>query len=862
MLFLWLVTIMKKSLTILLLMCLSALCHELRAQNIDSLDNIVATALSESRRIEAISQLSFCTIGIDDERSEECFGEAISFYIKEEELPAAFELINRRIAKCNELGRTDLVIKTIDGQQAFLSQHGSSPEVVKVYNAASYAMIDEQDFELAAIYLMKSQAIAEANRDTSTMINNAFNLGYCYGKIDDYNQAIENFKEAERLTILSGDAHGLIDIYMNLGTAYEYGHSLDTALEYHFKSLKYCIQTNDKSLLWLLYYNVAYTYFDYEKYEEALTYCRRSIEAELDADCPRQKDYPMLYSLVAKVFSNLGQNDSVIRYHQLCLDIYREQGNIEGEAESYSLLGDTYRAEKNYRRAIDYYNKALDICLKNNLLDLQKNIYEGMSKLYSDNGKYELAFRTLEKAGQVTDSMLCNEKEQARISLTKQLQTKEQVMLIEHEISENHQRELFLTERQNARHRMLIGILVMVGLIAVVVALMLMHVRKINSLLKKANTEINMQKSQLEKASVEIRRRYQFLDLLINTIPAPFLFFKNDKSSVVGCNKAFEQYFGFSRDLIIGFDIDTLRNKISIDWNIGDIHNDGQVMQIQFPDGRVRDVICYISKLTDEGGYGDLLSLLIVDVTENEDVRRELCKSQKKLEDALNVKTKFFSIFAHDLKNPFNGILGMTNLISEYYENYSADEIQKYLNVINDSATHVYNLLTNLLDWAKSQTGMLEVNQSNFYITEPISEAIAVNKYNIDLKHIKIDLQIEYEYAVVADKNMILTVFRNLIGNALKYTPAGGQITIVVRLDADSKVSVSIGDNGIGIPSENLQRLFNVDQPITTPGLENEKGSGLGLIICQEFIRRNGGQISVSSEVGKGTTFTFALNRA
>ena len=198
---------MKKSLTILLLMCLSALCHELRAQNIDSLDNIVATALSESRRIEAISQLSFCTIGIDDERSEECFGEAISFYIKEEELPAAFELINRRIAKCNELGRTDLVIKTIDGQQAFLSQHGSSPEVVKVYNAASYAMIDEQDFELAAIYLMKSQAIAEANRDTSTMINNAFNLGYCYGKIDDYNQAIENFKEAERLTILSGDEH-------------------------------------------------------------------------------------------------------------------------------------------------------------------------------------------------------------------------------------------------------------------------------------------------------------------------------------------------------------------------------------------------------------------------------------------------------------------------------------------------------------------------------------------------------------------------------------------------------------------------------------------------------------------------------
>ena len=362
--------------------------------------------------------------------------------------------------------------------------------------------------------------------------------------------------------------------------------------------------------------------------------------------------------------------------------------------------------------------------------------------------------------------------------------------------------------------------------------------------------------------SAEVRRRYKFLDLLINTIPMPLIYIKSDKSAVLGCNEAFEQLCGVSRGAIIGSDIDNLSRQVGIECNLDDARTTRKIRQMRFSDGKVRDVICYVSEISDEGGYGDLFSVVMVDVTELENIRRELCQSQQKLEEALSVKTKFFSIFAHDLKNPFNGILGMTNLLVDYYENYSADDIKKYLNVINDSATRVYGLLTNLLDWAKSQTGMIEVKPTNFYISEPINEALSVNKYNIDQKNIKIVLQIDYEYSVMADKNMILTVFRNLIGNALKYTPQGGRITIAARLNGDNKIEVSISDNGVGIPSENMPRLFNVDQPLTTPGLENEKGSGLGLIICNEFIRRNGGQIMVSSEVGKGTTFTFTLNRA
>ena len=852
---------MKKRFTILLLIVLAVHGLKVPAQNIDSLEDLLSVSQSTNKRIEIVVHLAQATIGIDDAKSDSCFNNAMSFYIANKQTDRSFAIMQGRIDKCRELGRTDMIVKTIDFWQPFFNRHDADKNIEKIYISASYAMLDTENYEQAAIFLMKSQDVAEALADTSTLIHNAFNLGYCYSMLNDDERAIEYYKKAERLTILSGDPHGLIDIYMNLGTAYEYMHLLDSALEYHFKSLKCSIESDDKSLLWLLYYNVAYSYFDYKKYDEALTNCRRAIEAEIVDSCPWPKNQAMLHSLLADIFLKTGQNDSAIANLELCGKYYHDKNDREGEAEALSRLGDICRTQKQYNNALECYNRALNICLTNNFVSLQKDIYDGLAKLYADIGKHSLAYQMIEKAYNITDSMLVNEKKQARMSMAQKIQAKEQIMHIEHEISQNRQKQQFEDERQSARHRMMVVILVIMSLIAVAVVLMMMHLRNINSLLKKANNEINMQKNQLEEAALHIRRRYRFLDLLINTVPTPLFFVKKDNLSVVGCNEAFEHLCGISREAIVGSTLDNLRQQTGIDWYPDKTRDFGTVSLMRFSTCQQRDVICYISELTDEGGYGDLASLVIVDVTELENIRRELCQSQKELEDALNVKTKFFSIFAHDLKNPFNGILGMTSLISEYYENYSPSEIKHYLSVINDSATHVYNMLTNLLDWAKSQTGMLEVNPSEFCITEPINDAISINRYNIELKQIKIDLRVESDYCVMADKNMVFTVFRNLIGNALKYTHTGGCITIGVSSEND-KVLVSVSDNGIGISPENIQRLFDANHPITTPGLENEKGSGLGLIICNEFIRRNGGQIMVSSEVGKGTTFTFTLNRA
>lgn len=838
------------------------LCGKLCAQPTDSLLNLLS-ATSDADRMAAIYvELSEKSIGSNDVKSDSYFSEAVSLYLKDKNYNKVFDIIHNRIALCDSLGRIDLIIKTIDSQQQAIEQMGMYAEADKVYIRASYAMINAEDYELAAICLMRSQAMSIAADDTVSMIRDAFNLGYCFSMINDEPVAIEYFKEAERLTILCGDFKGLIDIYMNLGTAYEHRHILDTALEYHFKSLDCCNQNNDKSLLWLLYYNVAFTYFDYGNYSEALDYCRKSLSAEEVENFAWPKNHAMVNSLKAEIFIKTEQRDSVIASLQQCLKHYRLKNDKKGEAETLCRIADVYRTAGDNRRALEFYNQSLDLCQTANLFEQQKNIFSGLANLYSDRHNYSLAYNALAEASRITDSLLVIEKMQGEKSLTQQLQVRERIMLIEHEIAQNQQKQQFENERQAARHRMLLVSIAILAIIATVTVFILLHVRHINSLLKKANNEINMQKTQLEEASLKVRRRYRFLDLLINTVPTPLFFVRKFDHTVVGCNEAFEQLCGLSRESIMYATLDNLRQMTGIDWYPDKTRDFGTVSRMRFADGRQRDVICYINDLIDEGGYGDLALLVIVDVTELENIRRELCESQKNLEDALNVKTKFFSIFAHDLKNPFNGILGMTNLLSEYYDNYSPDEIKRYMKVINDSATHVYSMLTNLLDWAKSQTDMLEVNPTEFCITEPINEAVAINGYNIDSKQIKIDLQIERDYSVTADKNMVLTVFRNLIGNALKYTPIGGRITITVNDGGSDSVWIAISDTGIGISPENQQRLFDTNHPITTPGLSDEKGSGLGLIICHEFVRRNGGNISVISELGKGSTFLFNLRKA
>jgi len=519
-----------------------------------------------------------------------------------------------------------------------------------------------------------------------------------------------------------------------------------------------------------------------------------------------------------------------------------------------------------YDAAVKTYQQVLNSSNSEALSYLKRQVYCDLAAVYSGWGNYQKAYQYMAEEARLTDSILSSERLQSIQKIEKQLQIKEQSILYEQKL--NSYRHIYQTEnaRLQSRNNKLFMLLVAGSVLLIIIVVWLFYVRKTNLIQRTANAVINKKNEQLEDVKEKIQRQFQFISHLMNVVPTPMFYTEN--GLVIGCNAAFEKVSGQKRRELHGMPIGDLRERIGFDWNLNvNPENDSaktghELRQIKFSDGKIHDVICYVNHIgRSEMDQADLL-VIFVDVTDLEQIRRELAESRKKLQDALAVKTKFFSIFAHDLKNPFNGILGMTNLLTEYYDNYTSEEVLKYLNVINDSSTQVYTLLTNLLDWAKTQTGKIDVNPIRFQITELVSDVLTLNNHLINSKNIKILQLINDNTDVFADKNMIHTVLRNILGNALKYTPDNGIITIATEQYTDGMLKISVSDTGVGISPENQQKLFNVDYPISTPGLANEKGSGLGLIISSEFVKRNGGSIWVESELGKGTTFSFCLKKS
>lgn len=236
-------------------------------------------------------------------------------------------------------------------------------------------------------------------------------------------------------------------------------------------------------------------------------------------------------------------------------------------------------------------------------------------------------------------------------------------------------------------------------------------------------------------------------------------------------------------------------------------------------------------------------------VKENQDL-----KIQKLLKD----RNQFFSIIAHDLRGPLGASVGLSELLAENIEEYDREEIKEMTEVLHQSGRNSYKLLENLLDWSQVQTGMIEYNPRKIELSTLIKENIELNKNAALNKNITLLFESTEFIEVKADKNMVDAIVRNLLANAIKFTDKYGKIKIEMKKH-HQKVEVSITDTGIGISDDIKDKLFKITEKVTQKGTEDEIGTGLGLLLCSEFIRKHQGEIWVESELGKGSTFKFAL---
>jgi signal transduction histidine kinase len=238
-----------------------------------------------------------------------------------------------------------------------------------------------------------------------------------------------------------------------------------------------------------------------------------------------------------------------------------------------------------------------------------------------------------------------------------------------------------------------------------------------------------------------------------------------------------------------------------------------------------------------------------------------LREANRKLVELNATKDKLFSIVAHDLKAPFNPLLGMSELLYRQADTASREEIKETGQCIHRSARGVYNLLDNLLQWAQMQQGRMEYRPVEFELKKVAEQTINLLAENAAGKEINLQSTVAEEAMVYADEYMLDTIIRNLTSNALKFTSKGGQVTISAEPNDSSPgfAEVSVSDTGVGISKEDLDKLFKLEVHYTTEGTAKEKGTGLGLIICQEMIELNGGQVWVESELGQGTSVRFTV---
>jgi signal transduction histidine kinase len=236
----------------------------------------------------------------------------------------------------------------------------------------------------------------------------------------------------------------------------------------------------------------------------------------------------------------------------------------------------------------------------------------------------------------------------------------------------------------------------------------------------------------------------------------------------------------------------------------------------------------------------------------------ELKAKTNELHDLNVSKDKFFSIIAHDLKNPFNVLVSYTSILKTDLEMFSNSELKQIISDLNQASENGFNLLQNLLHWTRSQTNRIRIYKSYFSLFEVFEEVKALVDLNLITKEQVLTTDIDPELLVFGDKDMISTVLRNLIFNAIKFSTKGSDIVVRSVVLGDS-VKIDVIDSGVGIPDEMLKNLFSVDKNSTTEGTDGETGTGLGLVICREFIEKNGGEITVKSKVGSGSVFSFTL---
>lgn len=631
----------------------------------------------------------------------------------------------------------------------------------------------------------------------STRIATLINLSREF-QYSNINKSRELAEKALKIAEDSNIRKHRVRAYQNLGGLYAISGDYSTALRYDNLALQISLENRDSANLSVDYNNVASDYYDLGEYDEAYFYFTQSYRIARSMD----DSLRMAIALhnVGRVFKELGQYDRALEHLQLSMEMSRLVRDDEGVPYSLDEIGDALIRKGEYDSALQVLLHALRTTRKQNLLVLEPKTLTKLATVHLHTGDYQSALAYYDTTYQIHQKVR-NEFGIAEVELGRSLVYIKQG---KYDLSEQSvDRSLALAKQSNAR-------------------------------------------------TLEIRG-YHTLSRLYEL--------RNDHKHALEYFKQFKQLEDslFSQDM----QEKLLRDQIRFETEEKDTEiaalnqernlKDDMIKKQEF----VRNILVVVMALS---------VILLATVYRSGQRRRQintlLLRHQQEMEtrseelERLNqVKDKFFSIISHDLRSPINALAGLLDLLDKGA--VKPEELSRHIHELKTRFNHTRTLLNNLLDWTLLQMDKLNLQPTRIDLRKLVDENIQLLG-SVPNKQITLDNQIPENTIGYADSNTVNLVLRNLMTNAIKFTNDGGAV-IIKAYDQDADWLITVQDNGVGMADDVLKILFDKTAPYTTRGTANEKGTGLGLILCKEFVEKNGGRIDVESVEGQGSKFSFTI---
>jgi len=643
-------------------------------------------------------------------------------------------------------------------------------------------------------------AIQTAEED-SVKIGLLIELADNYGRVDSSTLAGQYYREAITLATEAGHLRSRAVALDKLGTLVRRTGLYDQSLEYHLQALELAESLDDKKLLASIYNHIGVVYRRKTEDNLALNYHLSALRTGEEIDDTRNIAYAS--NSIGIIYTYQKNYAEALGYFYRALHLAEQRNNPTGVAINLNCIAWVHELQENYNSAIEYYERSLAVNEQADNIEGMAICYNDLGKLYRTMGQYNRSLEYYEKTLQIHEKT----GDQHHVASNRINLGQVYADLGEYQRSLSELYNALDIAKQLGSKRLLMDCYEQLA-------------------------ETHQDLRQFESSLYYVKNYAAYRDSIYN---------EESSRQIAEFKTLFDTEKKEKENILLVAEKDAL---------------DAQVKRQRLT---VIAVSAFLLFFTTISVYLFVIRRKLLLYQEKINLQNEqLIENEIKLNEMIATKDKFFKIIAHDLRNHFNGLLGYSELLAQTHREMDVEARENMINDISEISKNTFSLLENLLVWSRSQTDNLPFSPKEYRLSRLVDATITAVQSLVKAKGLKLTSGVAKELKVYADKEMLNTVLRNLITNAIKFSNQGGEIHIDAE-QANGHVKIYVRDQGIGMTREKLDILFDITQKTSTLGTDKEKGTGLGLALCKEFVEIHGGQIHVESEKGRGSVFTVVL---